>query len=110
MRIHLTSVLVDDQRRALQFYTTALGFEKKHDVPIGEHSWLTVVDPDDPDGVQLLLEPDAHPAAKDFKAALIADGIPWTGFAVDDVRAEYARLRARGVMFTQPYSTTRAAT
>jgi catechol 2,3-dioxygenase-like lactoylglutathione lyase family enzyme len=101
VRIHLTSVLVDDQARALDFYTGALGFRKKHDVPLGEHRWLTVVDPDDPEGVQLLLEPDGHPAAAPFKAALVADGIPWTAFAVDDVHAEHERLRALGVTFTQ---------
>jgi catechol 2,3-dioxygenase-like lactoylglutathione lyase family enzyme len=101
VRIHLTSVLVDDQARALDFYTSALGFRKKHDVPLGEHRWLTVVDPDDPEGVQLLLEPDGHPAAAPFKAALVADGIPWTAFAVDDVHAEHERLRALGVTFTQ---------
>ena len=102
MRIHITSVLVDDQQRALEFYTAAMGFEPKHDVPLGEHRWLTVVSPEDRDGVQLLLEPDAHPAAKKFKDALVADGIPWTAFAVADVEAEHARLLARGVVFTQP--------
>jgi hypothetical protein len=71
------------------------------DVPTGEHRWLTLVSPDDPDGVQLLLEPDAHPAAKPFKAALMADGIPYTSFAVEDVHAEHARLSAAGVRFTQ---------
>jgi len=101
MRIHVTSVLVDDQRKALEFYTSRLGFAKKEDVPLGEHSWLTVVSPDEPDGVQLVLEPDAHPAARVFKEALVADGIPWTAFQVDDVRAEYERLRALGVEFTQ---------
>jgi catechol 2,3-dioxygenase-like lactoylglutathione lyase family enzyme len=101
MRIHLTSVLVDDQARALDFYSGKLGFAKKHDIPLGEHRWLTVVDPQNPDGVQLLLEPDAHPAAATFKAALMADGIPWTAFAVDDVHAEHERLRALGVTFTQ---------
>jgi catechol 2,3-dioxygenase-like lactoylglutathione lyase family enzyme len=75
---------------------------KKEDVPLGEASWLTVVSPDDPDGTELLLEPDGHPAAKPFKAALVADGIPLTSFAVNDVDAEYERLRGRGVRFTQP--------
>ena len=101
MRIHLTSVLVDDQEKALRFYTDILGFTKKNDVPLGEHRWLTVVSPDDPDGVELLLEPDTHPAAGPFKAALVADGIPATSFAVDDVRAEADRLRKLGVVFTQ---------
>lgn len=101
MRIYVTSVLVDDQRKALAFYTDTLGFVKKHDIPLGEASWLTVVSPDDPDGTELLLEPDGHPAAKPWKAALVADGIPLTSFAVDDVEAEYRRLEALGVEFTQ---------
>jgi catechol 2,3-dioxygenase-like lactoylglutathione lyase family enzyme len=102
MRIYVTSVFVDDQAKALAFYTETLGFVKKTDIPLGEASWLTVVAPDDPDGTELLLEPDVHPAAKPFKAALVADGIPLTSFAVDDVDAEYERLRALGVRFTQP--------
>jgi len=102
MRITVTSVLVDDQAKALDFYAGPLGFRTKQDVPMGEHRWLTVVSPDDLDGVELLLEPDAHPAAGPFKAALVADGIPFTSFSVADVRAEYERLRALGVEFTQP--------
>ena len=101
MRINLASVLVDDQDKALRFYTRVLGFEKKAEVPLGEHRWLTVTSPEDPDGVELLLEPDTHPAAKPFKAALVADGIPFTSFAVDDVRAEFERLGQLGVRFTQ---------
>ena len=101
MRIHVTNVLVDDQANALRFYTEVLGFQVKHDIPVGDHRWLTVVSPDAPDGVELLLEPDDHPAAKDFKAALVADGMPYTSFAVDDVPSEFARLRALGVRFTQ---------
>jgi catechol 2,3-dioxygenase-like lactoylglutathione lyase family enzyme len=101
MRIYITSVLVDDQEKALRFYTDVLGFVKQADVPVGEHRWLTVVSPDDPEGPQLLLEPDNHPAAGPFKAALAADGIPVTSFAVDDVQAEYERLRGLGVQFTQ---------
>ena len=101
MRINLTSVYVDDQDKALRFYTEVLGFVKKTDVPPGEYRWLTVVSPDAPDGVELLLEPDAHPAAKAFKEALAADGIPLTQFAVDDVAAEHERLRGLGVLFTQ---------
>ena len=102
MRINLTSVLVDDQEKALRFYTDVLGFEKKFDVPMGgPDRWLTVVSPQDPDGTQLLLEPSGHPATKPFKEALVADGIPFTSFAVDDVQAEYERLRALGVQFTQ---------
>jgi catechol 2,3-dioxygenase-like lactoylglutathione lyase family enzyme len=101
VRIHLTSVLVDDQAKALEFYTSRLGFVPKADVPLGEHRWLTVVSPEEPDGVELDLEPDAHPAVPPFKAALVADGIPFTAFAVPDVRAEVERLRGLGVTFTQ---------
>jgi catechol 2,3-dioxygenase-like lactoylglutathione lyase family enzyme len=101
MRIYITSVLVDDQDKALRFYTDMLGFVKKNDIPLGEARWLTVVAPDDPDGPELLLEPDAHPAAKPYKAALVADGIPVTSFAVDDVHAEFQRLQGLGVQFTQ---------
>ena len=101
MRIYLTSVLVDDQEKALGFYTDVLGFQKKNDIPLGAARWLTVVSPDDPQGTELLLEPDAHPAAGPFKAALVADGIPATSFAVDDVQAEFQRLRDLGVRFTQ---------
>jgi catechol 2,3-dioxygenase-like lactoylglutathione lyase family enzyme len=100
-RINITSVLVDDQDKALRFYTEVLGFAKKTEVPLGVHRWLTVVSPDDPDGTELLLEPDSHPAVGPFKRALQNDGIPFTSFAVDDVNAEYARLRALGVTFTQ---------
>lgn len=102
MRITLTSVLVDDQHKAERFYTDVLGFVKRHDVPVGEDRWLTVVSPQDPDGVELLLEPSGHPAAKTFKAALFTDGIPFTQFTVDDVHAEHERLLALGVRFTQP--------
>jgi catechol 2,3-dioxygenase-like lactoylglutathione lyase family enzyme len=101
MKINLASVLVDDQDKALRFYTEVLGFRKKTEVPLGEHRWLTVVSPDDPDGVELVLEPDEHPAAKPFKDALVADGIPFTSFSVDDVQGEYERLSALGVRFTQ---------
>ncbi|MFB7124067.1 VOC family protein [Kitasatospora sp. NPDC056273] len=101
MRINLASVFVDDQDKALRFYTDVLGFVKKADVPLGDHSWLTVVSPEQPDGTELLLEPDRHPAARAYVAALAADGIPATSFAVDDVHAEYERLRALGVRFTR---------
>jgi catechol 2,3-dioxygenase-like lactoylglutathione lyase family enzyme len=101
MRITMTSVLVDDQDKALAFYTEVLGFRKKTDIPLGEHRWLTVVSPDALDGVELVLEPDEHPAAKPFKAALVEDGIPFTSFGVDDVQREYERLRGLGVHFTQ---------
>ena len=102
MRINLTSVPVDDQATAFAFYTDVLGFLPKVDVPVGEHRWLTVVSPEEPDGTELLLEPSAHPAVGPFREALVADGIPYTSFAVADVHAEYDRLVARGVRFTQP--------
>ena len=102
MRIRLTSLFVDDQRAALTFYTDVLGFTKRHDIPLGDASWLTVVSPEDPDGPELLLEPPGHPAVKPYRDALAADGIPLAQFAVDDVAAEYERLTARGVTFTQP--------
>ncbi|MFF8931979.1 VOC family protein [Streptomyces longwoodensis] len=101
MRIHLTNVFVDDQETALRFYTDVLGFVKKHDVPLGADRWLTVVSPEDPEGTELLLEPSGHPAVGPYRAALVADGIPAASFAVDDVRAEFERLRALGVRFTQ---------
>jgi len=101
MRINLASVLVDDQEKALRFYTDVLGFVKKTEFPVGEHRWLTVVSPEAPEGVELVLEPDEHPAARPFKEALVADGIPFTSFAVDDVQKEYERMTALGVRFTQ---------
>ena len=101
MRITMASVLVDDQAKARDFYTGVLGFQLKHDVPLGEHRWITVVSPESPDGTELALEPDEHPGARPFKDALVADGIPYTSFAVDDVHAEHARLTAAGVRFTQ---------
>jgi len=101
MRINLTSVLVDDQAKALQFYTDVLGFVKRTDIPLGEDRWLTVVSPQQPEGPELLLEPDGHPAAKPFKEALVEDGIPFTSFAVDDVHKEFERLHGLGVRFTQ---------
>jgi catechol 2,3-dioxygenase-like lactoylglutathione lyase family enzyme len=102
MRINIASVFVDDQDKALAFYTGPLGFVKKTEIPLGEHRWLTVVSPEDPDGTELLLEPDEHPAARPFKQALVSDGIPFTSFAVPDVRAEHQRLEKLGVRFTQP--------
>ena len=102
MRIHVTSVLVHNQDEALAFYTEKLGFVKKLDIPIGEEArWLTLVSPEDPSGCELLLEPDGHPAAKPWKEALVSDGIPYTQFQVADVRAEFDRLSALGVRFTQ---------
>ena len=105
MKITLTSVLVDDQTKALAFYTDVLGFEVKHDIPMGAHRWITVVSREAPDGVELVLEPDEHPAAKPFKSALVEDGIPFTSFGVDDVQGEYERLRGLGVEFTQEPTT-----
>jgi catechol 2,3-dioxygenase-like lactoylglutathione lyase family enzyme len=102
MRIVVTGVYVDDQAKALAFYTDVLGFVKKQDIPLGAARWLTVVSPADAHGTELLLEPDGHPAVGPFKEALVEDGIPYTSFGVADVDAEYDRLRARGVRFTQP--------
>jgi len=101
MRIYVTSVFVDDQAEALEFYTTKLGFRKKTDVPVGTYRWLTVVAPEQPDGVELLLEPSAHPAVPPYKQALKKDGIPCASFEVEDLDQEYERLRAMGVAFTQ---------
>jgi len=101
MKINLTSIFVDDQAKALALYTDVLGFAKKDDIPLGEHRWLTVVSPDEPNGTELVLEPDQHPAVGPFKDALAADGIPFASFAVDDVGQEHERLTARGVRFTQ---------
>ena len=97
MRISLANVFVDDQEQALRFYTEALGFVKKNDVPLGQARWLTVVSAETPDGVELVLEPSGHPAVGPFKEALVADGIPYTSFDVDDVQGEYERLRGLGV-------------
>ncbi len=105
MKITLTSILVDDQAKALAFYTDVLGFVTRNDIPMGEHRWLTVVSPEAPDGVELVLEPDEHPAARPFKAALVEDGIPFTAFAVEDVQREYERLRDLGVRFTKEPTT-----
>jgi predicted enzyme related to lactoylglutathione lyase len=100
MRIKLTSVYVDDQDKALRFYTEALGFVKKLDFPVGQARWLTVVSPEEPDGVQLLLEPDGIPAAKAFKAALFEQGVPLASFFVDDMQKEFERMKQAGVVFT----------
>ncbi len=99
MKIKLNSVIVQDQERALRFYTEILGFEKKMDIPAGEFRWLTVVSPEDPEGTQLVLEPNAHPAATTYQRALFEDGIPLTAFAVGDIKKEYERLKAKGVVF-----------
>lgn len=102
IRINVTSVFVSDQQKALDFYTDKLGFVLKTDVPAGAFRWLTVVGPGEPDGVELLLEPDDHPAAKAYQSALVTDGIPATSFAVDDVYATHRELEAKGVTFVQP--------
>lgn len=102
MRIHLTSIFVDDQDKALAFYTEVLGFRKKNEIPLGPHRWLTVVAPEAPEGPELVLEPSDHPAVGPFKEALVRDGIPFASFTVPDVRAEHARLAAAGVHFTLP--------
>ena len=101
MKIYIKSVMVDDQVKALAFYTDSLGFIVKHDIPMGEHRWLTLVSPEEPGGVELALEPNAYPAAAEFQAKLMEDGIPWTSFRVADVTAEHKRLTALGVEFTQ---------
>ena len=102
MKIALTSLFVDDQRAALAFYTDVLGFTKRHDIPLGNDFWLTVVSPEAPDGPELLLEPSGHPAVKPYRDALAEDGIPLAQFSVADIEAEHARLTGRGVVFTQP--------
>lgn len=100
MKVYVTSVFVDDQAKALDFYTKTLGFIVKHDVPLGEHRWLTVVSPEAPDGTELLLEPSDHPAVGPYKRALVEDGIPAASFQVDDLDAEHRKLQALGVAFT----------
>jgi predicted enzyme related to lactoylglutathione lyase len=102
MKIALTSLFVDDQRAALAFYTEVLGFTKRHDIPLGDDFWLTVVSPEAPDGPELLLEPSAHPAVKPYRDALAEDGIPLAQFSVGDIDAEHTRLTGKGVVFTQP--------
>jgi len=102
IRIELTGVFVHDQAEALAFYTDVLGFQKRHDIPLGQDSWLTVVSPDDPDGPEVLLEPSHHPAVKPYRDALMGAGIPLAQFAVDDVGAEHQRLTEAGVAFTVP--------
>ena len=102
MKIALTTLFVDDQRAALAFYTEVLGFNKRHDIPLGDNFWLTVVSPESPDGPELLLEPSGHPAVKPYRDALAEDGIPLAQFAVEDIEAEHARLTSKGVVFTQP--------
>lgn len=101
-RLQVTNVLVDDQDKALAFYTDRLGFMPKTDLPLGQHRWLTVAEPNASHAVELLLEPDEHPAAKAYKDALLADGIPYTSLAVDDIVAAHRELEEHGVRFTQP--------
>jgi len=100
MRIKLTSVMVDDQANARRFYTEVLGFQKKHDFPVGEYHWLTVTSPEGPDDLELALEPNAQPAAKEFQQAMFTRGIPLAAFEVADIEAEYQRLSKLGVAFT----------
>ena len=100
MRIKLTSIMVDDQDKALRFYTEVFGFTKKQDIPFGEYKWLTVVSPDGPDDLELALEPNANPAGKTFQEALFEQGIPLTAFEVDDLASEFERLKSLGVVFT----------
>lgn len=101
MRIKLTSIMVDDQDKALRFYTEVLGFRKKHEIPVGEYRWLTVVSPEGPDDLELSLEPNANPAAKAFQEAMFTQGIPFAAFEVSDIRSEYDRLLKHGVAFTR---------
>ena len=101
MKMYIKSVMVDDQAKALAFYADVLGFQIKHNIPMGEHSWITLVSPDEAGEVELALEPNAYPAAAEFQAKLLADGIPWTAFRVDNVENEYRRLSELGVEFTQ---------
>src|SRR3954468_19419677 len=102
MRIKLTSVMVDDQEKALRFYTDVLGFRQKHDIPVGEYRWITVTSPEGPDDLELALEPNANPAGKAFQEAMFSQGIPLAAFEVSDIAAEFARLTASGVAFTRP--------
>ena len=101
MRIKLTSIMVDDQEKALRFYTDVLGFRKKHDIPVGEYRWITVTSPEGPDDVELALEPNANPAGKAFQDAMFSQGIPVAAFEVADLANEFSRLSAEGVAFTK---------
>lgn len=101
MRIKLTSIMVDDQEKAIRFYTEILGFNKKHDIPVGEYRWITVVSPEGPGDLELALEPNANPAGKKFQEAMFAQRIPLAAFEVTDIGQEFARLTAKGVAFTR---------
>lgn len=105
MKIIVTSLFVQDQDKALEFYTNTLGFVKKHDVPTGKYRWIALVSPESEDGTELLLEPDEHPAAKEYQKRLLADGIPATMFGVEDIHREYDRLVETGVKFTMAPTT-----
>jgi predicted enzyme related to lactoylglutathione lyase len=100
MKIIVTSIFVEDQEKALNFYTEKLGFIKKHDVPTGEYRWITLVSSEEQTGTELLLEPNAHPAAKEYQAKIFSEGIPATMFGVEDIHKEYERLQENGVKFT----------
>lgn len=103
MKIKISSVFVDDQEKALKFYTEVLGFIKKADIPLGEARWLTVVSPEGPDDIELLLEPNSFPAARTYQEAIFKAGIPSTAFAVDDIQKEYERMKKLGAVFsTEP--------
>ena len=110
MKIRLNSVFVDDQDKALKFYTEVLGFEKKHDFPVGQFKWLTVVSPEEPDGTELLLEPNDNPAARTFQEAVFEQGIASTAFAVEDIQKEYERMKRLGVVFSMEPTRTGPAT
>jgi len=102
MNIKLTSIMVDDQNKALKFYTEVLGFVKKMEIPVGEYRWLTVVSPDGPSDLELSLEPNANPAGKAFQEAMFKQGIPIAAFETDNLDKEFKRLKDLGVVFTQP--------
>jgi predicted enzyme related to lactoylglutathione lyase len=106
MKIKLTSIMVDDQDKALKFYTEVLGFVKKVEIPVGEYRWLTVVSPEGPDDLELSLEPNANPAGKAFQEAMFKQGIPIAAFQSDNLDREVKRLKDLGVMFTQPPTQT----
>ena len=110
MKIKLTSVLVDDQDKALKFYTEVLGFVKKKDFPVGQFKWLTVVSPEGPDDIELLLQPNDNPAAETFQKAIFDQGIPLTAFAVEDIQKEYERMKRLGVVFRMEPTKTGEAT
>jgi predicted enzyme related to lactoylglutathione lyase len=110
MKIKLTSLFVDDQKKALEFYTKVLGFAKKADITAGKYRWLTVVSPDEPNGTELVLEPNENPAAKSYQEAIFKQGIPSTMFFVEDIQKEYQRLKGLGAKFTMPPTKTPGST